>query len=199
MKFRSLRLLLIGAFIVLLSACASGGRLVAAGEGVRVFELSFDTTMDWARYRDSRIEMWTIDGLPLNEFVVVSRVRPGEHVFLEAKERKGRPDGPWFREGMRPDEIRDVLLDGLRQDGWTNVTATHLRPARFGDVDGLRFDLQLTHSNGLVYRGMYAAAVHDGRLSHWFWVAPAEHYYGRDLAAVESMFASARFVAPAAR
>ena len=79
---RSLRLLLPGAFIVLLAGCATGGRLVTAAEGVRVFELSFDTTMDWARYRDSRIELWTIDGLPLNEFVVVSRVRPGEHVFL---------------------------------------------------------------------------------------------------------------------
>jgi uncharacterized protein YceK len=189
-----LRWVLLCIVLVLLSGCASGGRLVKASEGVRVFDLAFDTNLDWSRTTMSRVELWTIDGLPLNEFVVISKVKPNEHVFLAAKERKSRPDGPWFREGMRPDEIRDVLLDGLRGDGWTHVAASHLRPARFGDVDGLRFDLECTHANGLVYRGTYAAAVHQGRLTHWFWLAPAENYYARDIAAVNAMFDSARFV-----
>ena len=189
-----LRCLLLAALLALLAGCAGGGRLVKASEGVRVFDVQFDTDMDWARTRLSRIELWTIDGLPLNEFVVVSKVRPNEHVFLAARERRKRPDGPWFRADMRPDEIRDVLLDALRQDGWSQVSASHLRPARYGAVDGIRFDLQLTHANGLLYRGTYGAAVHDGRLTHWFWMAPAEHYYGRDVAAVNRMFDSARFV-----
>jgi len=189
-----LKWLALAALFVLLAACANGAQLVKAAHGVRVFDVAFDTHLDWSREVYSRMELWTIDGLPLNEFVVISKVKPGEHVFLAAKERKGRPDGPWFREGMRPDEIRDVLLDALRQDGWTQVSASNLRPARFGDVDGLRFDVQLTHVNGLVYRGTYAAAVHEGKLTHWFWMAPAEHYYGRDIAAVDKMFESARFV-----
>jgi hypothetical protein len=188
------KLLLLAMLVVLLASCANGSQLVKAAQGVRVFDVAFDTNLDWSRETYGRMELWTIDGLPLNEFVVVSKVRPGEHVFLGARDRKSRPDGPWFREGMRPDEIRDVLLDGLRGDGWNNVSASNLRPARFGDVDGLRFELQLTHGNGLVYRGMAAAAVHEGRLTHWFWVAPAEYYYGRDVAAVNAMFDSARFV-----
>ena len=192
---RRLRFVLLALFVVLLAACASaGGRLVRAQEGVRVFDLQFDTGLDWARSRQPRVELWTIDGLPLNEFVVISKVRPNEHVFLAARERRRRPDGPWYRSGMRPDEVRDVILDGLRQDGWTNVSASNLRPARFGSVDGIRFDLELTHGNGLRYRGMYAAAEHEGKLTHWFWIAPAEHYYGRDYAAVNRMFESARFV-----
>lgn len=192
---RTFRAILFAMCIALLAACASGGgRLVKAQEGVRVFDLQFDTSMDWARTHLSRVELWTIDGLPLNEFVVISKVRPNEHVFLEARERRRRPDGPWYRPGMRPDEVRDVLLDAMRQDGWTQVAASNLRPARFGDVDGLRFEVQLTHVNGLKYRGTFAAAEHGGKLTHWFWIAPAEHYYGRDAAAVEKMFASARFV-----
>lgn len=192
---RFLRSALLALSLALLAACASGGgRLVSAAEGVRVFDLQFDTSMDWARIRQPRIELWTIDGLPLNEFVVVSKVRPNEHVFLEARERRRRPDGPWYRPGMRPDEIRDVLLDALRQDGWSQVSASNLRPARFGAVAGLRFELQLTHGNGLVYRGTFAAAEHEGKLTHFFWIAPAEHYYGRDIAAVNRMFDSARFV-----
>ena len=193
MKAR-LRWLLLAALLALLAGCASGGRLVKASEGVRVFDLQFDTDLDWARTRLTRIELWTIDGLPLNQFVVISKVRPDEHVFLAARERKKRPDGPWFREGMRPDEIRDVLLDALRQEGWAQVGASNLRPARYGGVDGLRFDVQATQGNGLVYRGTYAAAVHEGRLTHWYWLAPVEHYHGRDVAAVNRMFDSARFV-----
>ena len=191
---RRMKFLLLGGLVALLAGCASSGRLVTAAEGVRVFDLQFDTGLDWARSRQPRIELWTIDGLPLNEFVVISKVRPNEHVFLAARERKSRPDGPWYRAGMRPDEIRDLLLDALRGDGWSHVSASNLRPAHFGGVDGIRFDIELTHANGLRYRGMYAAAEHEGKLTHWFWIAPAEHYYGRDLAAVNRMFDSARFV-----
>jgi hypothetical protein len=192
---RFLRAALLAMLVALLAACASGGgRLVRAAEGVRVFDLQFDTSMDWARTRLPRVELWTIDGLPLNEFVVVSKVRPNEHVFLEARERKRRPDGPWYRPGARPDEIRDLLLDALRQDGWTQVAASNLRPASFGGVPGLRFEAALTHGNGLKYRGTFAAAEHGGKLTHWFWIAPAEHYYSRDIAAVNRMFDSARFV-----
>ncbi|MEO8161079.1 MAG: hypothetical protein ABI588_06650 [Arenimonas sp.] len=192
---RTLRTVLVALVLTLLAGCASGGgRLVSAADGVRVFDLRFDTPMDWARTRYPRVEMWTIDGLPLNEFVVVSKVRPNEHVFLEARERKRRPDGPWYRPGMRPDEIRDVLLDAMRQDGWTNVVASNLRPVQFGPVQGLRFEVELTHQNGLLYRGSFAAAEHGGKLTHFFWIAPAEYYYSRDASAVDRMFASARFV-----
>ncbi|MFA6985509.1 MAG: hypothetical protein WC213_04840 [Arenimonas sp.] len=188
------RALLLAATIALASCASPGGRLVSAGSGVAVFELQLDTSLDWARIKRARIELWTIDGLPLNEFVVVSRVRPGEHVFLAARERQRRPDGPWYRQGMRPDEIRDVILDGLRQQGWANVSASNLRPARFGSVTGLRFDARLTHRNGLLYQATFAAAEHGGRLTHFFWIAPSEYYYGRDIAAVDRMLDSARFV-----
>ena len=193
---RAIRFAMLAAALALLAACASGGgRLVAAAADVREIDLRFYTSMDWARVRLTRIELWTIDGLPLNEFVVVSRVRPNEHVFLESRERKRRPDGPWYRPGMRPDEVRDVILDALRQDGWTRVSSSNMRPARFGSVEGLRFDAQLTHQNGLLYRGTFAAAEREGKLTHFFWIAPAEHYYSRDVAAVNRMFDSARFVA----
>lgn len=191
---RSLRVALASMLLVLAACASQGGRLVTAGTGVRVFELQFDTTLDWARIKLPRIELWTIDGLPLNQFVVISRVRPNEHVFLQARERKRRPDGPWYRPGMRPDEIRDVLLDGLRQEGWTNVSASNLRPAQFGSVPGIRFDVRLTHQNGLQYQGTFGAVERGEKLTHFFWFAPSEHYYGRDVAAVNAMIDSVRFL-----
>jgi hypothetical protein len=191
-----IRTLLLSAVFALVAGCAgggTGGRLQTAGDA-EVFDLGLDTTLDWARVKAPRREQWTIDGAPLNQLTIISRIKAGEHVFLGARERRGRPDGPWFRPGMRPDEVRDILVDGLREAGWANVQATNLRPAGFGPVPGLRFDLDLDNPGGLVYRGLATAAEREGRLTVLVWIAPAEHYYRRDVEAVARMFDSLRFV-----
>lgn len=189
-----IRIVLSALVLLALSACASqGGRLVAASDGIAVFDLRLDTTLDWARIKGPRIETWTIDGLPLNRFVVIAGVKPDEHVFLSAHARKRRPDGPWYRTGMRPDEIRDVILDALRQQGWTRVNASNLRPAKFGATDGLRFEASMSRSTGLIYKATFGAVERRGKLTHFFWSAPAEHYYDRDIVAVDAMFGSIRF------
>jgi len=189
-----LRALLFAAVVLLLAACAgTGGRLQQAGDAT-VFDLGLETRLDWARVRTPRQEQWTIDGSPLNQLVIISKVRANEHVFLRARENRSRPDGPWFRPGMRPDEVRDIILDGLRGSGWANVRASNLRPAAFGAVPGLRFELDLDNPSGLVYKGLATAAERDGRLTLLVWIAPAEHYYGRDVEAVSAMFDSLRFV-----
>lgn len=188
---RALSLLL----VLAIAACAGpGGRLVKASSGIEVLNIQLDTDLDWARIKAPRQEMWTIDGMPLNRFVVIANIKPNEHVFLSARERKHRPDGPWFRPGMRPDEVRDVILDAFRETGWSNVQGNNLRPANFAGVAGLRFDAVLTEENGLIYRGTFGAAEHDGKLTQFFWMAPAEHYYDRDIAAVNKMIDSIRFV-----
>lgn len=181
------------ALALLLVAGCGGNRLQRAGSAA-VFDLQLETQLDWARIRAPRQEQWTIDGAPLNQLMILSRIKPREHVFLRAKERSWRPDGPWFRAGMRPDEVRDIVLDGLRVAGWANVEGLNLRPVRWGGTPGLRFDLALDNPNGLVYRGMATAAERDGRLTLLVWLAPAEHYYGRDAEAVGRMFDSLRFV-----
>lgn len=194
MSLSLLRPALLAALFLLLAACAStGGRLQSAGDAT-VFDMALQTDLDWARVRASRQEQWTIDGAPLNQLNIISRVRPGEHVFLGARERRSRPDGPWFRAGMRPDEVRDVMLDALRGAGWSQVESTGLRPASFGGVPGLRFELSMVNGRGLRYRGMAAAAEREGRLSLLVWVAAEPHYYPRDQAAVDRMLSSLRFV-----
>ena len=192
MNGSSARLALLAATLALLAACG-GNRLQKAGVAT-VFNLQMQTELDWARLPAPRQEQWTIDGAPLNQLTILSRIQPGEHVFLRAKERSWRPDGPWFRAGMRPDEVRDILLDGLRGAGWANVEARNLRPVRWGAVPGLRFGLSLDSPTGLVYLGEVTAAERGGRLTLLVWIAPAEHYHGRDADAVGRMFDSLRFV-----
>ena len=134
--------------------------------------------------KDLRERLTRLDGELLA--LIAERQRISEEV-ARAKRAAGLPTRDFQRE-------RDVLLDAMRQQGWTQVTPSNLRPTRFGNVDGIRFDVQLTHQNGLIYRGTFAAVERGELLTHFFWIAPAEHYYGRDIAAVNSMFDSARFV-----
>jgi hypothetical protein len=184
----------LGLLLLLALPGCTGNRLLRANTGIEVFDLQIDTGLDWARTKRPRQELWTIDGMPLNRFVIISGIRPNEHVFLLTHERRRRPDGPWYRPGMRPDEIRDVVLDALREGGWSNVQSSGLRPAKFGSVDGLRFDAVMTERNGLIYKGTFGAAEHNGRLTQFFWMAPAEYYHDRDVAAVNRMIDSIRFV-----
>jgi len=194
LRSRHLGSLLLALAIVLLAACASpGGRLQKAGTAT-TFDMQLDSELDWSRIRAPRQELWTIDGTALNSLSIYSGVRQNEHVFMLARERKSRPDGPWFRTGMRPDELRDIILDALRGQGWTNVSADNLRPQRFGGVDGLRFDLAMTNPDGLMYRGTAASAEKGGKLTVLLWKAPKENYFERDAAAVNRMLDGMRFV-----
>lgn len=190
----ALRIAVLAAFVFVLAACGPERNLVTARQGYVVYDIQLDTSMDWSRAKGQRVEMWTIDGIPLNRFLVIARIKPNEHVYLSSKETKSRPDGTWFRPGMRPDEIRDVMVDALISGGWTRVSTSNLRPAKFGTVDGLRFEITMTSDSGLIYKGMVGAAEHQGKLTHFSWTAPAEYYYDRDRVAVDKMFSTIRFI-----
>lgn len=187
------RLLLPPVLALLLAACAGGQQLQKAGDA-NAFDMQLVSTLDWSRIKRPRFEAWTIDGTDLNLLRIYSGVRANEHVFQTVRQKNSRPDGPWFKPAMRPDEIRDVVLDALREEGAANVAGGDLRPHRFGGTDGLRFDFTMTSANGLDYRGTAAAAVRNGTLTLLLWYAPAEYYYDRDVAAVSRMLDDMTFV-----
>ena len=187
----ALRALIVCALLSMFAACG-GGRLVQPGT-VEAGDIVVDTPLAWSRFTFSRYQVWTIDGIPLNRLYFIPAVRNGEHVFLERRATKRRPDGPVYRTGMRPDEIRDLLLDAFSEGGAIGVASGELRPARFGDHDGLRFEFQASTDTGLLYRGQALAAERGDTLAIVVWMAPAEFYYGRDIAGVTRLLDSARF------
>jgi hypothetical protein len=194
-KLHHFKIAAMAALILIISACASpGGALLKAGTSNKVFDMQLDSDMNWARVKGSRQELWTVDGASLNSLSIFSNVKPNEHVFMLARERKSRPDGPWYRVGMRPDELRDVILDALRGQGWINLTSENLRPHKFGADEGIRFDITHTNSDGLIYKATVAAVERNKKLTVLYWKAPQEHYYARDVASVNKMLDSMRFV-----
>jgi hypothetical protein len=185
------RRLVLLTLLLLLTACATGGKLQTAGR-TTVLELELQTALDWARYSGSRQETWTIDGTALNQLRLITGTKPREHVFHMGRERKNAPQGAWFTPGLRPDEQSELLLAALREQGWADVESSALRPARFGTLDGLRFEFTMASQRGLRYAGTAAMFERDGKLTTIFWQAPVEHYHGRDAAAVAALIDSIR-------
>lgn len=177
--------------LLLLVACATGGKLQTAGR-TQVLGMELQTTLDWARYTGSRQETWTIDGTALNQLRLITGTKPREHVFQLGRERRNAPQRPWFQTGLRADDQQALLLAALREEGWAEVEATGLRPARFGTIDGLRFEFTMASASGLRYAGTAAMFEREGKLTLVYWQAPVEHYHGRDAAAVDALIASIR-------
>jgi hypothetical protein len=193
MSRRKFRALAIFVLVLTLNACTgAGGPLVRPGPNPAGGKLMIDSEMEWTRLHTARYQLWTMDGELLNRLYLVPTVREKEFIFLGQRQTKRRPDGAFYQRGLRPDELRDLILDGLRASGTANVEARDLRPARFGARDGLRFEFSLANEEGLKFQGMAAAFEHEKGLSLAIFMAPAEYYYPRDEAKVSKMLETLR-------
>ena len=190
---KHLRLLLLSVLIALLGACASGGPLVTPGRTTAGGGLSIDAGMEWTRMGGTRDQLWTIDGPTLNSLHLIARVREREFIFLGERQTTRRPDGAFYHRGMRADELRDLIADGMRAAGAVNVVASNLRPVDFGGREGLRFEMAMDNQAGLKYRAMAAAFEHENGLALALFYAPAEYYYPRDEAKVSAMLDTLRW------
>ncbi|MES2857636.1 MAG: hypothetical protein V4704_00470 [Pseudomonadota bacterium] len=190
---RQIRSLLLSMAVVLLAACAAGGPLVTPGTQRAGSRLTIDAGMEWTRMAGYREQLWTIDGPQLNSLHLIPQVREREFIFLGQRQTRRRPDGAFYRRGMRPDELRDLIVDGLRASGAVNVAVTNLRPADFGGREGLRFEMAMDTEAGLKYRAMAAAFEHENGLALALFYAPTEYYFPRDEARVSVMLDTLRW------
>lgn len=178
---------------LLLAACAAGGPLVTPGTQRVGGQLTIDAGMEWTREQGIREQLWTIDGPQLNSLHLIPIVREREFIFLGERQTRRRPDGAFYHRGMRPDELRDLIADGMRAAGAVNLVVTNLRPADFGGREGLRFEMAMDNETGLKYRAMAAAFEHEKGLALALFYAPVEYYYPRDEAKVSAMLDTLRW------
>ena len=188
-----IRGLIVAALTLLLAACASGGPLVMPGRTTAGGNLSIEAGMEWTRMGGMREQLWTIDGPQLNSLHLIANVREREFIFLGERQTTRRPDGAFYHRGMRADELRDLIVDGMRAAGAVNVVASNLRPVDFGGREGLRFEMAMDNQAGLKYRAMAAAFEHENGLALALFYAPAEYYYPRDEAKVSAMLDTLRW------
>jgi hypothetical protein len=97
---------------------------------------------------------------------------------------------PVYRADMSQTEIVEFLTDTLAALGYQNITTRSLRPAPFGTLSGVRFDLSAQTPAGLNIEGTALFAARDGKLNFVLYLAPQEHYYALHAAEVERIMRS---------
>jgi hypothetical protein len=93
---------------------------------------------------------------------------------------------------MTETEVVGFIIDSLGVAGYQNVEARALRPAPFGELNGVRFDVVAATPAGLDLTGIAQFAQSEGRLNVALFLAAREYYFDLRAGEVERILASVR-------
>src|SRR5262245_11992667 len=179
------RLLAILLAVAALAACTTYGSVGLENRKIAgVYSVS--PQIQWNRYTDGDLEVWTVDGPLLNALQFTSALGDGDALYDIA----GREEMPRFRSNMSESEVMEFVVDSLAAAGAQKVEETGLAPASFGQRPGFRFDLAYQSGDGLDKLGSVLGMLKDGKLYLIIYTGAAQHYYPKYKAAVEALFAS---------
>ncbi len=190
------RLLLL-AVIVGLSGCAASFSLVTAGP-VLIQDLNVEAGSGWNRAPTSRTpyarkgtETWTRDGMLLDRLVMSPAIPDGQPIIVSRNKSAALPI---FRADMLPNELEELVestIVKLFGEGSAVVSTTNLRPHRYGDIAGVRFDLDVTVTESPPYRGTVGAFVAGDSLYLMYFLGAMPHYYDKHIDEAAAIIASA--------
>ena len=187
---------LAAALIALPSAPASAGwRLISSGETVEVAKGSMQVTpgQDWNRWTRRPIkksEVWTLDGINLNEIYFVSGLVAGETLYKDR--RKKEQPLPKMSDTLELTEIPEFVESSMRLSLNTSVfDMTAIEPTSLGGHNAVRFRYQYALAGSPLQRqGLGVGTVVDGKLYLVTYTAPEIYFFDRDLPEFEAMIAS---------
>ncbi len=174
----------------------AGWRLIDDNEAVSVAKGKIEVTPgeEWNRwtYRPvGRSEVWTLDGVSLNELYFVSRLQDGKTIFTDAN-RKERPL-PTFSASMLLTDIPDFYESSSRLALNTSVfEITGIEASSLAGHNAVRFTFEYAvEGSPLRRKGLAVASIFDEELHLISFTAPELFYFDRDLPKVERIIASA--------
>ncbi len=189
------------AIILLLSACVQY-KLVETGKPqllAQAFEV--EPQINWSKTAYKKIEKWTVDGPALEAITFYKGYVDGESLYTIHNAQKNLPV---YRNSMTPNEIMEFFVDSLiavDRAGyeWANFSASKattsgLRPFKFAEQRGFRFDLEFSSANGLKYKGFVIGSVIEEKLYLICYSGEKQHYYPKYKAAAEKVVASLNLV-----
>lgn len=181
-----------------LAGCGAGAlvrpmtpRVVADGTLVVTPASAWNRVASSALFSRRPYEVWTKDGLSLNDLSYLGGLKDNQTLFRDV-ERRDRPL-PRFRSTMLPQEVAEFFESSYRIAGGSPLfTITSVAPATFAGRPGFRFTYDFTLYDDVKRKGVATGAIIDGRLFLISYEAPALFYFARDLAEYERLIASAR-------
>lgn len=175
----------------------AGWKLVSPAKPTAIGKSSLNVTAgeEWNRntYRPiKKSELWTLDGLGLNELYFVTGLIAGEPLYREL-DKKNKPL-PKLGKSMQLTDIPDFVESSQRVALNTSLfQLTGTEPVKFAGTDGVRFTYEYAvQGNPMKYKGVAQAALVKGQLYLITFTAPAIHFYDRDRVRAEAIMASAK-------
>ena len=174
---RAILVLCLGASV--LGAC--GGYRLVEPERRPVGSLyTVEPQIAWSARTRDEVEIWTVDGEGLAAVYFVDGIKDGDAIFPK-RFLKAREVQPEFRAEMTEIEVMEFVTDTMAETGLQRIETRALRPARFGALDGYRYELSCLSPNGLEMEGLVIGAVEpheDGaRLHLIIYLGARAHYF----------------------
>lgn len=177
--------LLLGAFI---SGCVAGFTLIEPRRTAIGDLYTVEPQIAWSSIKRGKVELWTVDGPALEAIRFVSALSDGDPLFEGGdKEKK-----PQFKKGMTATEIVEFIVDSVAPQGAEKVEARGLRPEKFGNAQGFRFEIQFVTTQGLEVQGLVVGAVVKEKLHLVMYSGARAHYYQKHKDHVERIIESIR-------
>jgi hypothetical protein len=185
------------AVIAGLSGCAVGYSLVTAGP-VMIQDLNVRADTGWNRAPGmstpsvrSGAETWTKDGMLLDRLVISPAIPDGQPIMVSRNKSAALPV---FRKDMFPNELEELVESSIVKlfgEGSAVVSTSNLRPHRYGDITGIRFDLEATVTESPPYRGTVGAFIAGDKLYLMYFLAAVPYYYDKHIKEAEAIIQSA--------
>lgn len=194
MKLRPVAVSLLGLF-AWAAPVAADWQSLAAGEDVKVAGKLMVVTPQagWNKSTarpSARGERWTRDGLGLNELTFFAGVADGETLYFAPN--GSRQELPKFRSAMLPTDVVELFESSNRillQSSVFKVDA--VEPALLGKYEAVRFSYSYAaQDEGLTRKGEGVAAIIDGKLYLVNFIAPAIHYFDRDISEIRQLIST---------
>ena len=179
--------------VVLVAACATVNK-VETGERAVGERMLLTLDGPWNHVNAPGMgpaEVWTMEGLPVDQLLVYSGVKNEELVHRPGPGGGGRKNFA-FRSGMQPDEIVAMFEGMLTRDG-SQFTLVKLEPASFGGEKGFRFEYSVVRRvDNAQLSGVGYGLVSKGELFALLYHAPRLAFFPRHQPRVEQIARSAR-------
>lgn len=161
--------------------------------------VTFDATYSvapqiaWSEQSQGDVQLWTVDGPLLQELVFISGIADGEPLFPPPPQGKSQ-ELPAFGDKMTALEVRDLLVATLSRRNQFSVKTKELRPWKFGDSEGFRFETTLVTGDGLNKQGFAVGMIRNDKLYLITYSAAEVYYHDKYKGTVEQLLSSIQLV-----
>lgn len=163
-----------------LGGCATPGK-VEPGQATRAADhYRVATDIEWSRIHQRQLELWTVDGLQLQQLRFYRALEDGDTLLPEPRRVHVAPQDdrrPRYRDWMRAHDVMGLVADTLAQSGAVKIRTHGLEPADFGDLPGFRFALAFASPGGLDYRGVALGTIDTRSRLHLILYTGADPHY----------------------